>query len=410
MMRAAGIVMGALLLGGCSWFSWVPGIGGGGDSDKKKLEPAELVSFDETVRVKTLWSRQIGEGLGRKYLRLGPTVVADRVYAADGYGTVVAVDRFSGKKVWEVTVDPLDGGFLSGLNFFDRKDPSFVSGGLGAGSGMVLLGTTSGYVVALSASDGTEVWRSNVDSEVLSTPSVGEGLVFVQTIDGRLIALEEDDGEQRWTFNNQVPVLTLRGTSSPVYTEGVVITGFSGGKVSAVRASNGQPIWEHRVMLPEGRSELDRIVDVDGRPLVRGSTVYAAAFQGRVKALRKADGNPLWEREISSSVDLAEGYGQIYVIDQDDQITAIDRSSAEIAWEQDAFLRRKLSPPLAYSNYVLAGDDDGYLHVLAQSDGRLLGRRKIDGKGIRSGMTVSDSVVYVLGNSGDLVALEVQVK
>ncbi len=399
-----------VMMAGCSWFSWLPWVGDGDDDDDKKLEPAELVKFDAEVTLKKLWSKKIGEGLGRKYLRLRPAVVADRIYAADGYGTVVALDRFSGDKIWETAVDQLDRGFMSSLNFFDRRDPSFVSGGIGAGAGYVFVGTTTGYVVALSAADGTESWRADLDSEVLSTPVTGEGLVFVQTIDGRLVALEDGTGEQRWSFNNQVPVLTLRGTSSPVYSNGAVVTGFSTGKVTTVRASNGEPAWEHRLMLPEGRSELDRIVDVDGRPLIMGGVVYAAAYQGRVKALRQADGTPLWERDISSFLDLAEGYGQIYVVSDIDEITAIDRESAEIAWEQNAFLRRKLSPPAAFSNYMLVGDDEGFLHVLAQSDGRLVGRRKVDSKGLRSPMVIADSVIFVLGNSGKLVALEVVAK
>ena len=397
-------------LAGCSWFSWIPGVGGDDDDDDVEREPAELVRFDEEVRVKQLWSRSVGEGLGKKYLRLRPIVLADRVYAADGYGAVVALDRFDGKRIWEVEVDPLERGMLSSFNFLDRRDPSFVSGGIGAGSGMIFIGTTTGFVVALAAADGAEVWRANLDGEVLSTPVTGEGLVYVQTIDGRLVALEEETGEQRWSFNNQVPVLTLRGTSSPVYSGGVVITGFATGKVVAVRASNGEPVWEHRLMLPEGRSELDRIVDVDGRPVVVSGVVYAAAFQGRVKALRQQDGSPVWERDISSSLELAEGYGQVYVIDELDEITAIDRDTAEIAWSVDAFYKRKLSPPVAFSNYLLVADDDGFLHVLAQSDGRMMGRRKVDGKGVRSPIVISDSVVFVLGNSGKLAAYEIQVE
>ncbi len=399
-----------ITMAGCSWFSWLPWVGDDDDDDEAEREPAELVRFDEEVRLKALWSRDVGKGLGKKYLRLRAAVLADRVYAADGYGTVMALDRFTGKPVWEAAVDPLERGFLSSLNFLDRKDPSFVSGGVGTGGGNIFIGTTTGYVVALSAADGSEVWRSFVDSEVLSTPVAGEGLVFLQTIDGRLVALEDETGEQRWSFNNQVPVLTLRGTSSPVYSNGVVISGFSTGKVSVLRASNGEPAWEHRLMLPEGRSELDRIVDVDGQPLVVGGTVYAGAYQGRVKALRMQDGTAIWERDISTAMDLAEGYGQIYAIDSDDEITAIDRDSAEIAWTSDAFYRRKLSPPAAFSNYLLTGDDEGYLHVLAQSDGRMMGRRKVDGKGIRSAIVVADSVVYVLGNSGKLVAYEIEVK
>jgi outer membrane protein assembly factor BamB len=391
--------------GGCSWFSWLPWVGD--DEDKDPLEPAELVKFKEEVEIDTEWRRGIGDGLGRKYMRLRPLVLADRIYAADGYGYVAAFDRYSGKKVWDKRIDRIERGMLSRLNFFDRRDRSFV-GGLGTGAGMVFVGTTTGFVVALSAADGEERWRSNVQGEVLAASTAEEGLVFTQTIDGRLIALKEDSGEQVWSFSNPVPVLTLRGTSSPVYSAGAVITGFASGKVSAIRASNGEPVWEQRVMLPEGRSELERIVDVDGTPLISTGNVYVASYQGRVKALRQRDGSQIWEREISSFLDLTEGYSQVYVVAEDDVITAFDRDTGEVAWTQDGLKRRKLTPPLAFSNYLLVGDDDGYLHVLAQSDGRFIGRRKIDGEGLRSGMTVVDSTVYVLGNSGKLSAITVE--
>ena len=398
-----------LFVGGCSWFSWLPWVDAPEEEDEED-EPAPLVRFQHEVNIDRLWNRQIGDGLGRKYLRLNPVVLADRIYAADGYGVITALDRFSGKEVWSTTVDALDGGFFSGIRFWDRKDPSFISGGMGAGGGLVLVGTTAGYVVALSAADGTEQWRADVDSEVLSAPAVGDGLVFAQTIDGRLVALGDEDGEQVWSFDNQVPVLTLRGTPTPVFASGVVYTGFASGKISAVRANNGEPIWEHRVMLPEGRSELDRMVDVDATPVLVGGVVYAAAFQGRVKALRQRDGQPLWERELSSYLDLAEGYGQIYVVDDEDVVSAIDRQSADIAWQNDALKRRKLSPPLAFSNYVVVGDEEGHLHVLAQSDGRMMGRRKVDGDGLRSRAISSDGTMYVLGNSGRLSAFEIRVK
>ena len=397
-----------LFVGGCSWFSWLPFIDGKDEkSEESKLEPAKLEKIDAEVNVKRVWSRSIGEGMGKKYLRLNPLVLADRVFAADAYGRIEAMDRYSGKKVWQSAVDPLDSGFFGSMRFWDRRDPSFVSGGVGSGGGNLYLGTTSGTLIALSAADGTESWRTSIGSEILSTPASGDGLVFLQTIDGRLVALEDDSGATRWSYANQVPVLTLRGTSSPVYESGVVYTGFASGKVSALRSSNGEPVWEHRVMLPEGRSELDRMVDVDAAPLVNGGVIYAASFQGRVKAMRARDGGVIWEQPMSSFLDLAEGYGHIYVIDEDDAISAIDRESAEVVWQQQAFLRRKLSPPIAFSNYVLVGDEEGYLHVLAQSDGRLLGRRKLDGDGLRNKITVSDGTVYVLGNSGKLVALEI---
>ena len=405
-MRRILLVLLSFSLAGCSWFSWLPWVDR--DEQKKQQKPMELVSFDAEVRLDHVWRASVGRGLGKKYLRLDPTVLADRIYAADGYGELIALDRFTGKRVWRTKVGAVEKGMLGAVNFLDRMDPSFVSGGVGAGAGYVLLGTTLGEVIALSAVDGSEVWRSRVDSEVLAAPVTGDGLVFVQTIDGRLLALEEDDGEIRWSFVNQVPVLTLRGTSTPVYSSDVVYTGFANGMLSALRSENGAPIWQHRVMLPEGRSELDRLVDIDGSPLVLGRVVYAVAYQGKLKALRRSDGAMLWENDLSSYLDLGEGYGQVYVVGDSDVVTAVDQQTAEVVWTNEQLQRRRLTSPIAFSNYVVVGDDQGYLHVLAQSDGRFLGRRKIDGKGLRSDLIVEGGVLYVFGNSGSLHALEIR--
>jgi outer membrane protein assembly factor BamB len=399
------LLLAVLGLGGCSWFSWLPFVGDG--SDKKREEstkPMPLAKFDAEVRIERQWRSSVGKGLGRKYLRLPPVVVADQIIAADGYGQVEAFDRFSGKRAWRTRIGELES---SWFNWFDRKDPSFVSGGVGAGGGMAYLGLTSGEVVALAIEDGTERWRSSVGSEVLSVPVYSRGKVYAQTIDGRLLALDSEDGAVIWSFDNQVPVLTLRGTSSPVVDGGVVYSGFASGKVSAVRADNGEPVWESRIMLPEGRSELDRIVDVDGRPLVLGPLLVAASYQGRIKALRRTDGQAVWEREVSSYLDLDDGYGNVYVVDDADTPMALELETAEEIWRQDQLKRRRLTSPVAFSNYLLVGDDQGYLHVLAQSDGRFLGRRRVDSDGLRSVPIVEDGIVYVLGNSGSLSAFEI---
>ncbi len=394
------------LISGCSYLGWLPFI----EAEEDPLKPAALVKFSEEVRIERNWKAKIGEGLGRKYLKLSPLVLADKVYVADGYGLIAALDRFSGKNVWSTQFASLDEGFFAKLNFYDRTDTSFVSGGVGAGAGYVFVGTTAGEVLAISADSGTVAWTADVGSEVLSRPTAGDGLIFVQTIDGRLLALEDESGEIRWSFDHQVPILTLRGTSAPMFEGGVVYSGYANGMVTALRADTGEPIWEHRVMLPEGRSELDRMVDVDSTPLISGAILYAAAYQGRVKALRRSDGTMLWEKEFSSYLDLGEGYGQIYVVDDTDSIIAIDKQSAEVAWTQEGLARRSLSSPIAFSNYLAVGDSEGYLHILAQSDGRFLGRRKLDGKGLRSNMVVADGVLYVLGNSGSLHALEIKVR
>lgn len=406
MASRAPIWIALLLLSGCSWFAWLPFVDAPDKKDEDNTKPAPLVKFDAEVTIDRLWRSSVGKGLGKKYLRLPPAVIADQIYAADGYGVVEAFDRFSGKRLWRTEIGELESGFFS-FGLFDRKDPSFVSGGVGAGGGKVFIGMTNGEVVALGSTDGAELWRTAVGSEVLAAPVYGAGKVYAQTIDGRLLGLDVDDGAIVWSFDNQVPVLTLRGTSTPVYDQGVVYTGFASGKVSAVRADNGEPVWESRIMLPEGRSELERMVDVDGRPLVLGPVAVAASYQGRVKALRRSDGQAVWEREASTFLDLAEGYGQVYLVDDADTPTAFDLETAEDVWKQEGLARRRLTSPLAYSNYLLVGDDEGYLHVLAQSDGRFLGRRKIDGDGLRSAPVLADGTVYILGNSGSLTAIEI---
>lgn len=405
--RVAGIALLAMLVvaPGCSWFAWIPGIDGP-EKTAEVDEPAELVDFEAEATIKRLWRARIGDGLGRKYLTVAPAVVADRVIGADAYGVVQAHDRFSGKRLWQAKVGDPDGEPF--YRFWDRRDPGFVTGAVGAGDGNVLIGTTRGEVIALDVADGAERWRTPTASEVLTPPATGGSLVFAQTSDGRLMAMEGASGTMRWSFDTQVPILTLRGTATPVFADGVVYSGFASGKVSAVRADNGQPLWEQRVQLPEGRSELDRMVDIDAAPLVDGGNVYAVSYQGRLVALRRTDGALVWDFETSSYVDLASGYGNVYVVDEHGVVTAIDRGSADVVWAQDGLKNRGLTSPLVFGNYVIVGDRDGYLHVIAQSDGRFVARRRLDGDGLRSPMVVADEVVYVITNSGDLVALSVE--
>ncbi len=401
---SAALLLPAFLLAGCSWFSFLPWV----DEKEKKVdadEPVELQDFDAEAKLVRLWRAKVGRGLGRKYLRLRPAVLADRIYAADAYGSVVALNRFSGKRVWQASVgEPDEGPFYE---FWDRRDPAFVTGGIGTGGGLVLLGTTRGEVIALDAGDGTERWRAEVSSEVLSRPTTADDAVIAQTADGRLVALEAADGSQRWAYDSQVPLLTLRGTAAPVVESGLVFAGFGDGNVTAIEVRSGAPIWRQRIMLPQGRTELDRMVDVDGTPLLASGLLLAASFQGRLKAMNPTDGRVVWDIEASSYLDLAEGYGHVYLVSDDDVVNAFAIASAAAAWQQENLRNRRLTSPLAFGNYLLVGDEEGWLHVLAQSDGRFLARRKAPG-GLRSPLVEVDDVVYVLADDGSLEALEIE--
>ena len=398
----------ALLLGGCQMFSWLPWVDGDKkdeDDDKDRDEPAELVDFAAEADVERIWRAKIGRGLGRKQVRLLPLAIADRLYAADGYGQVMALDRFTGKQIWSARVGEPQGKPF--YKFWDRRDPAFVTGGVGGGDGRILIGTTRGELIALAVGDGAELWRTTVSSEVLAPPASTAGAVFAQTADGRLVALEAEDGSRRWAFDSQVPLLTLRGTATPLVVGELVFAAFGDGNVVAIAHANGAPVWQQRIMLPQGRTELDRLVDVDGTPVLAGGLLFAASYQGKLKALRLNDGGTVWELEASTFLDLAEGYGQIYYVAANDEVAAVSQASAAVAWRQAGLKNRRLTSPLAYGNYIVVGDEEGYLHVLAQSDGRFVARRKLSA-GLRTRPLQVDNTVYVLANDGQLEALRIR--
>lgn len=359
-------------------------------SSKKELKPQALEKITAEIELKKEWSTSVGDGQGKLWNTLSPAVDGDRIYVTDAKGRVSALDRFSGKSVWT------------------RKLKLDVSGGVGVGSGMLLLGTLSGDVIALNANTGEDLWRSKVTSEVLAAPATNGDVVVVQTQDDRLIALEASTGQQRWIYESTPAVLTLRGTGAPIVTDYVAYAGLSTGKVIAVDTQRGLPIWEQRITVPTGRTELERMVDIDGGLLLSGNTLYVVSYQGRLAGLDAQSGQVLWQREASSYVGVAEGFGNAYVSLADGTVESVDERSATAMWSNKALLRRQISAPAVLSSYVAVGDLEGYLHMLSQVDGRFIARSKIDGKGIRVQPLVVGGWMYVYGNGGKLVALTIK--
>lgn len=368
----------AVLVVGCS------------SNSKKELPPAELPDFKAEVQLQKEWSRSIGEGQGETYNILEPAVDGEQIYAADVEGLIMSIERTTGKVTWKKDLDVP------------------VSGAVGAGYGMVVLGTLKGDVIALDASTGEERWRAKATSEVLSAPAINGDTVLVQTQDDTLIALDAYNGERRWIFENTPAVLTLRGTGSPVLTNQLAIAGLSSGKVIALDVQRGIPVWEQRVAIPQGRSELDRIVDIDGGLLLSGGQLYVVTYQGRVAALDLESGRVLWQREASSSMGVAQGFGNVYVTLASGTVESIDERSASALWTNDALARRQLSAPQVFSSYVAFGDFEGYLHLISQVDGRFVGRIRIDSDGLRARPLVVGDWLYAFGNGGKLVALTIK--
>lgn len=353
--------------------------------------PKELVDFPREVDLIRSWSRNIGNGQGDNYNKITPAFDGGVIYAASENGVVVAVAADSGDEVWRVRV--------SGA----------IAGGVGAGNGLVLLGTLNAEVIALDQFNGSERWRVPVTSEVLSPPQTNGDVVVAQTVDDKLVALDAVDGSLRWTYEATLPALTLRGTSKPLITPtGAVIAGFSNGTLISVAANNGVWRWEERVAVPEGQHDIERVIDVDGDLLLDGARVLASSYQGNLMAFDVATGRIVWGTEASSYHGLTLGFGNLYFSDDEGHIVAIRNNTEDRIWRNEDLEFREQTAPAAIGNYIAVADFEGYIHLLSQVDGRIVGRTRVDNNGVRANLVVQNGRLFAFGNSGRLTAYTVQ--
>ncbi|MCB1672914.1 MAG: outer membrane protein assembly factor BamB [Gammaproteobacteria bacterium] len=353
-------------------------------------QPAELQQISEEVQLQRRWSVKIGNGQGGKYNELVPAVDGSRVFAASEDGDVVAVDVASGDIEWRV------------------RTRETITGGVGAERGLVMVGTQNAEVIVFDQQDGREIWRAPVTSEVLSPPQTNGDIVVLQTVDDKLIALDADTGERRWIYEANLPVLTLRGTSKPVFVAGAVVAGFSNGTLVAVNAEDGIWRWEERVAVPQGRYDIDRVIDVDGDLLVDNNVVLATSYQGNLMGFDAQTGRIVWGMEASSYHGLAAGFGNLYLCDDRSHLIAIRRNSDNEVWRNEDLDLRELTAPTTFNNYIAVADFEGYVHLISQVDGRIVGRREIDSEGIRAPLVVGSNTLLAYGNSGRLTALTIQ--
>lgn len=356
-------------------------------SEKPANPPSVLGQQSNSIHPKTLWQANIGGGSDRKLLKLEPTIINGRVYLASASGTVEARDAANGRTLWRV----------------DTKSP--ISAGPGAGEGLVLVGTRDAHILALDAGNGQQRWKVRVGSEVLAVPRIGSGVVVAHSLDGKLVGLDADTGAQRWSYEHEVPVLSLRGSSSPIILGSNVITGFANGKLSSIQLASGNLNWEVSLGIASGRTELDRMTDVDADPLIIGDTIYAVTYQGDLAAVASTDGSVLWRRKLSSYSGLGGDENRIYVTDDKDQVWAFERSSSNSLWKQSSLLYRRLSAPIPYRGYIVAGDFEGFLHWFRPDDGSIVARTRLGSSPITATPQVVDGRLYVYGDGGDFAAI-----
>ncbi len=382
-LRIALAALAVLWLSGCSSLNPIDWLA----PDEEINPPAELVEMENRIGIRTLWSASVGKGADGQLVKLAPWVEEQRIYLANQAGRVEVRDAASGAPVWQVD---------TGLQ---------LTGGPGVGDGLVLVGSSDGDLLALDAETGEERWRAAVSSEVLSVPRAAEGVAVVHTVDGKLFGFDDGDGSQIWLYDRSVPVLSLHGSSSPVISDGMVIAGFASGKLVALDLNSGDLLWEVAITTPSGRSELERMVDIDGDPLVMDGVVYVASYNGDLAAVSQDTGVILWRRSLPTYAGVATDFLNVYVVDTAGEVWAIDPQNGAALWKNKKLKYRRLSPPAVLGDYVLTGDFEGYVHWLSREDGRLLARVRVGDAPISNAPLVVDDVAYVYGDGGVIAAL-----
>lgn len=375
-LKSGLLVVSALALSACGIF---------GDDEDEELKPAELTRIETKVKVRKVWSQKLGKDA--KFLRVALRPVGDgnRIYAASRDGNVFALDPESGKLAWRSELD-ID-----------------LSAGPGVGGDIVVVVASDGNVVALDGNDGSERWRTDFIGESLATPLVTDDAVIIQTVDNRLRALEAFDGRERWTVIQSMPALTMRGSASPIEVGSSIIAGFDNGRLVAVDTETGNTMWESLLAPPTGRSDLDRLSDIDGLMAVVGQDVYAAGYQGRIGAIAAESGQVMWDNEISTHAGVAADWNSVYTAQDDGTLIALTRRNGNEIWRTESLLRREPTLPVPFNLTVVTGDFEGYLHFFSNVDGEAVARLRVGGAVTTAPVVVSNRL-YVQSDNGTLTA------
>ncbi len=358
-------------------------------SSVKKVEPDRLRPIEASRDASVAWSAKAGAGSKRSVVKFAPFVSDQAVFAVNAEGGVAAFDRQTGASLWKTQ---LAAELTAGVSGDDRY---------------LYVGSGNGDVYCLDQDNGSLIWKTTVSSEVISAPAAGPDYVVVRSIDGRVYALEKSNGKRRWLYTYSVPALSLHGNGRPLVVPDGVLVGLDNGKLVALRARDGRVFWETKLADRSGRSEVDKLSDLDADPVVFGSSIYAVNYQGAVAEISPADGRATWTSKVSSSAGLAVSESIVVVSDEFGTVWAFDRADGSVVWKQEDLSNRNLTAPvITGQGDVMVADLEGYLHILSGEDGLMIGRVKAASKEITARPVMRDGVLYTLDRSGTLSAIE----
>jgi outer membrane protein assembly factor BamB len=363
-------------------------IAAGCSKDKDVEPPAKLLDFPATLPVKKIWSDGLGGGKKQVVLRLGlgPALDSGLVFAANHKGELLAVSLESGRRAWV------------------KKLKLPLSAGPAARFGMVVVGTSKGVIIALDGASGRELWRAKVNSELLSAPAIGENMVVFRSVDGRLHGFDAHNGKELWSVEQQVPRLSLRGTAIPIIAKDVAISGFDNGKVMAVSLNTGDTLWDTTLASPHGRTELDKLNDIDSTVRVVGDNVFATGYQGRTAMLALDSGQLWWSHDMSSYRGLAVDDQNLFVTQSDGVVVAMRQRDGAEVWRNEKIRRRGLTAPVVLGSAIAIADYQGYVHYLDKNTGVLVARVRTSKQRVSNPPVGADNIVVVLTDGGTLAA------
>ncbi|WP_153447633.1 outer membrane protein assembly factor BamB [Vibrio algicola] len=368
-------------------------LGCSSEEDTIVMSPLPVVKSQFTP--KTIWTASIDDGVGHYFSKLAPTYAYDKVFVASRDGDVKALDPKTGKTLWEKDLG--------------KDEPARLSGGVTALYDKIFIGSENGQVYALSVDDGSLVWQKDIEGEVLAKPLADQNFVMLNTAKGSLIALDQDTGEQEWDISNEVPNLTLRGDSSPASVSGGVFWGMSNGRLAAALIQKGQLLWQQPIGTPKGSTEIDRLVDVDASPLIIGANLYTVGINGQLVAVDLRSGTPMWKRTYSSATDLATDGSKLFVVTDKDHLIGVDVRSGTKLWENNDLQYRQLSDPTVIGDYLVVGDNEGYLHWIDRDTGAFVAQQLIgdDDDGIAVAPIALDDGFVVITREGEIKKMQI---
>jgi len=373
----------ALILSGC-----------GGKSAKTDFfgpeEKPKKPKVNTSTKIKRNWSRNLGGDIRSGDAVLSPVLFGQHIYAASSDGRIQKVSVENGKTSWSYTL---------------KKER--ITGGVGVGGGLVLVGTDQGIVYALNQEDGSLAWQYRLSSEVLASPVVNEGVVIARSGDGKVYGLSAFDGSEKWAISRQLPRLTLRGDSRPVVAQGIVFTGFSDGMMGAFDAQSGRALWDFPISFPRGSNDIDRLADVDTNPLFVGEYLYVSSYQEVTHALNIVQRNIAWSVDVSSYHSLAYDAAFLYISDKNGVVHQIDRSNGNKVWSQSGLRLFPISAPISVGPYVVVSEGDGGIYILSKSDGQIVGKHKLGSRTIIGEAIVDSDTLYLLDSNGSLQSLSI---